>query len=233
MNNNEQLLLNKLKYMNKKLTEKYKNIDTTITNDNTLFILDWDDTLFPTTWASKNRINLANNSTREQYVVHFQELDRALYNFLKTIMQYGKVIIVTNAMRDWIKISSIVIPQTSNLVKNINVLSARELFKSHTKNVMDWKKLTFQIIIKKEYKNKPLMNIFSIGDAEYEHKALVSLSGSNFDKIKYLKSFKLVNDPHHDMIIDQINVLNSSIPHLWKEHTQLCKTFKMHRKVGR
>lgn len=227
MNNDDQILLNKIKYMNKKLMETYKKVDTKITFDNTLFILDWDDTLFPTTWASKNRINLLDNSSREQYVVHFQDLDRALTKFLKTISKYGKIVIVTHAMPNWIKISSIVIPQTNNLIKNIDVVSARGLFAETTSNRMDWKKMAFQLVIKKEFKKKPVMNVISIGDAEYEHNALVALTQTNFDKIKYLKSFKLLTDPHYDLIIDQLSVLDTSIHHLWNLHTQICKTFKV------
>lgn len=217
-------LLNKLTSNNKQLKNKYTDI--TITPDNTLFILDWDDTLFPTTWASRNNINLVNNNDRQQYVVHFQELDRILSSFLKNISQYGKIVIVTNAMADWVKISSIVIPKTYNIIKKLNIVSARGLFSPYTKNMMDWKKMAFQMVIKQEYKKKNVMNIISIGDAEYEHQALVELTKSNFDKIKYLKSFRLIKNPSHDQLIDQLNVLNASIPHLWNKHMQLCKTFQ-------
>jgi hypothetical protein len=213
--------------MNKNLKDKYKNANTTITPNNTLFILDWDDTLFPTTWTTRNNINLLDNSIRDQYVVHFQELDRILSSFLKSISRYGKVIIVTNATENWVKISAIVMPQTYNFIKKkISIVSARDLFSQHTKEMPNWKKMTFQLIIREEYKKKPVMNIISIGDAEYEHQALVELTKSNFDKIKYLKSFRLIRNPHHDQLVDQLDVLNTSIPQLWNEHTQICKTFK-------
>ena len=81
-------LINKLTLMNKNLKDKYKNTNTTITPHNTLFILDWDDTLFPTTWTTKNNINLLDNSAREQYVIHFQQLDRILSSFLRSISKY-------------------------------------------------------------------------------------------------------------------------------------------------
>lgn len=219
-------LLNKLANNNKYLRKKYKNIDTCIRQNNTLFILDWDDTLFPTSWATNNNINLVNNDDREQYVVHFQELDRILLNFLESVSQYGKIVIVTNAMADWVKMSSIVIPKTYNLIKKIRIVSARGLFGQYTKEMMNWKKMAFQMVIKQEYKRKPVMNIISIGDAEYEHQALIELTKSNFDKIKYLKSFRLIKNPHHDQLIDQLNVLNMSIPHLWNKHAQMCKSFR-------
>ena len=33
-----------------------------INNKSTLIILDWDDTLFPTSWVNKNNIEIMNNS---------------------------------------------------------------------------------------------------------------------------------------------------------------------------
>lgn len=224
--NSDQILLHKLTTMNNFLQNKYKNINTTITSDNTLFILDWDDTLFPTSWALKNKINLMNNVAREQYITHFQELDRILFEFLKNISKFGKINIVTNALTDWVKISSIVLPNTYSFIKKINIVSARSLFSQHTDEMMDWKKMAFQDVINKEFKDKQVMNIISIGDAEYEHQALVELTKFNFDKIKYLKSFRLIKDPHHDQLVDQIDVLNTYIPKLWNNHRQMCKSFK-------
>ena len=50
-----------------------------ITKQTTLIILDWDDTLFPTNWVMKRKINLLNTSERYQYTDYFQELDRVLF----------------------------------------------------------------------------------------------------------------------------------------------------------
>ncbi|ATZ80845.1 hypothetical protein BMW23_0799 [Bodo saltans virus] len=228
MQMNENILINKLSKINMHLKNVYNIKEIELTRKNTLFILDWDDTLFPTSWVMKNNINLINSSEREQLVDHFQSLDRTLFNFLSNIKRYGKVIIVTNAMVDWVKISSIVIPKTYNVLKTMEIISARGLFSKSVQEPMLWKKLTFQTIIDKEFKNKRIMNIISIGDAEYEHEALVSLSKSYFDQIKYLKSFRLVKDPHYDFIIDQLNVLSDCIPHLWNKQKQICKSFVKH-----
>jgi hypothetical protein len=224
----KQLLLHKLTVMNSQLKKEHPNTETKISPQNTLFILDWDDTLFPTSWVTRNNIDIINNSSRDRYVEHFKSLDRALHSFLKNISKYGKVIIVTNALKDWVKISSIIMPQTYHLLKGINIVSARSLFGEQTKDVMEWKKRTFQIIIDKEFDNKKLMNIISIGDAEYEHQALVALTQSNFDKIKYLKSFRLIKDPTYEQLIEQVEMMDTYIHKFWSLHKQLCKTFKIH-----
>lgn len=221
-----QPLLHKLTNMNSEI-EKKNNIDIKITKHNTLFILDWDDTLFPTSWTTKNKINIINKNS-QGYIEHFKSLDRTLCPFLKKLKEYGKVIIVTNALKDWVKISSIILPQTYYVLKSINIMSARSLISNQTSDIMEWKKRTFQMIIDEEFKNKSIMNIISIGDAEYEHNALVSLTQTNFNKIKFLKSFRLIRDPTYDQLIEQIELLNTYIDKFWYLNSQLCKTFKLY-----
>lgn len=223
----QHLLLHKLTLLNQYIKNN-NNIDTIINYDNTLFILDWDDTLFPTSWAIKNSIDIVNNDERDGYIEHFKVLDRHLSSFFKNIMSLGNVMIVTNAMKDWVKVSSIVIPKTYNILKKIEIVSARGLFSERTKNVMDWKKNAFRLIIDKFYKNKKIMNVISIGDAEYEHQALISLTQTNTDKIKYLKSFRLIKEPSYEQLVEQIDLLDTYIHKFWNLNKQLCKTFKVH-----
>jgi hypothetical protein len=227
---NKQILLKILTKMNHDLFKKNKGIDSSITYNNSLFILDWDDTLFPTSWVTKNGIDIINTSSRNDYVEHFKTLDRALSSFLKNVKRFGTVIIVTNAMKDWVKLSSIVLPETSHILKSINIISARSLIGDYTKDVMEWKKQTFQIIVNEEFHGKKIMNVISIGDAIYEYNALVSLTQTHFDKIKYLKTFKLIKDPSYDQLIEEIEVLDKYIHKFANQNKQLCKTFKFDNK---
>lgn len=224
---NRHILQNKLTINNRILKHRYKINNKEITIDNTLFILDWDDTLFPTNWISKNNINLTLSSTRNGYIEYFKDLDRSLSNYLDNICNFGKVIIVTNAMKDWVKISAIVIPKTYNILKKINIVSARDIFSSSSKNMMEWKKKAFHMIIEKEFNNKQIMNVISMGDAEYEHQALVSLTQIDIDKVKYLKSFRLIREPSYDQLIEQINLMDKYINKVWNVPEQMCKTFKI------
>jgi len=199
-----------------------------ITKRKTLFILDWDDTLFPTKWAFENGINLLIPTRRDQYMMYFQELDRVLSGFLRTVTKLGKVIIVTNALIDWVNISSVVLPQTYQLLRKVKIVSAKGTYRTISNDMMDWKIMAFRDIIDDEFKNSSLMNVISIGDAEYEHQALVALTQSNFDKIKYLKSFRLIKDPTYEQLIEQVELLDTYIHKFWSLHKQLCKTFKVH-----
>mgnify|MGYP003704592463 CR=1 FL=1 len=58
-----------------------------INKNNTLFILDWDDTLFPTSWFIHNNINLHNSYMRNLYISYFIELDNVLYKLLKKLIK--------------------------------------------------------------------------------------------------------------------------------------------------
>ena len=40
-----------------------------------IFIIDWDDTLFPTTWINSNTIDLENKNSVNEYKLYFIELD--------------------------------------------------------------------------------------------------------------------------------------------------------------
>jgi hypothetical protein len=185
----------------------------------TLFILDWDDTLFPTNWTYKNGINLMETKTREQYSTYFQELDRTLSILLKKLILMGKVIIITNALEDWVNISSFIMPNTYKIVKKIKIVSARYNYKNKSPNVMDWKRMAFRDVVDEEFQDSSLMNIISIGDAEYEYQALIALQ--NINNPKYLKSVKFMKNPSYDVLIDQLQVLNSAVPEMWKLNKHL------------
>ena len=191
----------------------------------TLFILDWDDTLFPTNWVLNNGIKLALTKSHDQYMMYFQELDRILSKFLKRIICLGKVIIVTNAMLEWVKISSIILPNTTYLLKKVTIISAREKYRNKSNNIWDWKKMAFKDVIDIEFNKESIINVISVGDAEYEYQALIALNKKK--GTKYLKSIKFVKEPSHDILIDQLEVLNIAIPNIWNKQKHMDLKFKL------
>lgn len=205
-----------------------------IAKHNTLFILDWDDTLFPTNWVMKNGINLMNSSIREQYTIYFQELDRVLSSFLKNTTTMGKVVIVTNALLDWIHISSIVLPKTYVLLKKIKIVSARGTYKSKSSNMMDWKMMAFHDVVDEEFQDESLMHVISVGDAEYEYQALIALNKKkNTGEKKYLKSVRFVKNPSHDTLIEQLEMLNLAIQDVWLKKKHLDLLFDTHTSINK
>lgn len=206
---------------------------TKITKHNTLFILDWDDTLFPTNWVMENGINLMNSTTRERYVTYFEGLDRVLSAFLQKITTMGKVVIVTNALLDWIHISSIVLPKTYTLLKKIKIVSARGSYREKSSNMMDWKVMAFHDVVDEEFQNESLMHVISIGDAEYEYQALIALNKKKNGEKKYLKSVRFIKRPSHDSLIEQLEMLNFAVEDVWLKKRHLDLLFDTHSSINR
>lgn len=195
-----------------------------IMKENTLIILDWDDTLFPTTWAVKNGINLTDVDLGQKFNLYFTELDKILYQLLNTLKQYGKIIIITNALPIWIKTSSSLLPKTHILISELDVLSARKNYKSYSNNMMDWKKMAFKNVVSKMNTNN-ILNIISVGDADYEYRALINLyNKTNNNKI--LKSIKLMDRPNEETLLDQLQVLSNVIPNICTSINHLDLKFK-------
>ena len=211
--------------MNVKTKQNNINTNNSIRRDNTLFILDWDDTLFPTHWTITNAINFNVIEVVNRYLVYFGELDKLLYKLLKRFLEYGNVVIVTNAIALWVRISCRVLPSTYTLFSDnkINVISARDNYKNKSESMMEWKSRAFSDIIDKLYDKSVFMNVISIGDAEYEYKALVNLN--NKKNYKLLKSVRLIKDPSFETLVDELEVLYTAIPDVSKQGKNLDLNF--------
>lgn len=178
----------------------------------TLIILDWDDTLFPTTWLLKNNINLANSN-----MLFFSKLDDLLVKLFKKIVKYGQIAIVTNASIKWVQTSSNILPNTKKMInQKILLISAREGYQDKYPSRMElWKKLIFKDLVNKHFSGHVLQNIISIGDADYEFYALTDLFDNNsVTNKRVLKTVRLMKDPTFENLLDQIAVLNDSIEKL-------------------
>ncbi len=192
-----------------------------------IFIIDWDDTLFPTTWVNSNGINLNDSNSISNYKLYFLELDKTLSNFLNSFNKIGDIYIVTNANIKWIKscLSILNLTREAIIKNNIRIVSARDSYSQVNNSPTEWKILTFQDIlediVKKITKNlKPntCLNILSLGDANYEYIALINLDSyfkTNLPKmcknVNYLlKSIKFIEKPEFNCVIDQLNVIQKN-----------------------
>ena len=198
-------------------------------HSNTLIILDWDDTLFPTTWVTKNNINLSDQTSKFQNQLMFSELDNVLYNFLSKCLEYGSVTIITNASYGWIVLTMTMLPNTSKLInKYIRILSARDMFQKIT-HINKWKLHAFEHEAINYFQNKfDVHNIISVGDAEYEYNALINFH--DWEKImpkqRLLKTIRFVSIPSFYVLIDQLNVLTACIDKVCKKKQHIDLHFK-------
>lgn len=192
--------------------ELYSKTNLHLEQNTTLIIIDWDDTLFPTSWAVKNSIDLTKLNTYKSYSKSFfDKLDTQLYSLLKNILLCGDVLIITNAMISWVNTSLTVLPKTKKLIKHIELISAREKYQNSV--IMDnWKKHTFLDEINKRHTQ--YNNIISIGDAEYEYNALINLYKESNIKHKYLKAIRFLKTTNNNTFIEQLVLLQQNITYI-------------------
>lgn len=176
-----------------------------------LIILDWDDTLFPTSWIIKNNIDINNKQMQNKYIVYFLKLDFLVSQLLLNLSKYGQVVIITNASLKWILTSSTILPTTQNVLKEyILVISARDAYHNkYPENMNMWKKKAFESIVNNYFENYKLQNIVSGGDAEYEFYALTDLyNDQSVIKNRLLKTIRFIKNPSFYDLLDQLNVFN-------------------------
>ncbi len=196
-----------------------------------IFIIDWDDTLFPTNWVTKNNIDLTDTESLNKYKLFFIELDNILSNVINSLNKLGNVFIVSNASLTWIKNCLAILPYTNKLVNafGINVISARDSYYNQNSlnnpekaSIMEWKITCFQDIlinvlnsIAGKFNEKNYLNIISIGDANYEYVALMNLNNffeiNNLDINYLLKNIKFIEKPEFNILIDQLAILRKNI----------------------
>lgn len=187
-----------------------------------LFLVDWDDTLFPTSHLSKNNIDLLNIESIKKTQIGYSliKLDTLLYKLLTNMLQHGKIIIVTNALMKWINLSSKLLVKTTELLNSkIEIISARERYQAQfPHDPYLWKHLTFESIVK-NFNN--LNQVISIGDADYEYTALSSLYENNNKNIKYFKAIRFSQTTSSFKLMDQILVLNKAIDQVINQNKHL------------
>lgn len=176
-----------------------------------LILLDWDDTLFPTSWIIKNNVNLNDTQTRNEYVKKFHKLDSIASRLLTNLSTMGQVVLITNASAKWILTSSSVLFLTQQVLrKSVYIVSARDAYQPMYPDDIDmWKRKSFNVVINDYFKQHKFQNIISAGDAEYEFYALTDLyDTSAVARNKLFKTIKFMKEPGYYDIVDQLEVFN-------------------------
>jgi len=202
-----------------KKVKMYNSSKLHIGKHNTLVICDWDDTFFPTTWVNEQGIDLSDMRSRYTYVRYFDALDKYLSDTIKQILEHGDLMIITNATLQWIDLTLTVLPKTKTRLSSIPIVSAREAYQTRC-DMSDWKKHTFKAELLK-LKHKMYRNIVSIGDAHYEHQALVDLYRWTAIPHKYLKSVKFTKSSDCIDLFNQVKLIGDEIPNITRAQRHL------------
>lgn len=180
-------------------------------SEDRVFIFDFDDTLIPSSWLNTQGFKLS----KHLYGITQDMLDAcgkvaqhsaALINAAK---EYGKVVIVTNATREWVFLASkTFMPSISDLILSLPIFSAADLYESRSKSPTVWKKLTFQNdVLRAVFPVQPAMRtVISIGDSEAERQALKYVQSLADPETMLAKSVKFKDKPTPESLIQELIV---------------------------
>lgn len=182
----------------------------------TIIFVDWDDTLLPTSW-------LAELGLREGRVIPDSDQWTLLQNvaesstcLLRVAMQYGRVVIVTNAERGWVEHScQQFFPSMAPVLEEVTIVSARSSHQHKVDDPTEWKRLAFAQEIRRA--RCQLLNVISIGDSIHELHALFQVARSLCGCRP--KSVKLLARPRPEQLAEEHAVLEACFGHV-AEHDE-------------
>jgi hypothetical protein len=154
-------------------------------------IVDWDDTLFPTTEFKDFEIEM---------LTTYPELDDKICKLFEEISKHAIPHIVTNASAEWINNCMAIFPKFRAL--NIPYISAREFNEGF--DMTQWKSRTFACLCENYSANR----IITLGDRD-EHVHASRLIGSIVDSVA---SIRFKKDPTLLDIYNQLDICTAIIP---------------------
>jgi hypothetical protein len=148
--------------------------------DATLFVWDWDDTLFPSSWINMQGMRLDDDYQCGE--LQRQELDALSAQVLATLQvaaNLGTVVIVTNAEEGWVPLScGKFMPKIQPIIDQFKVVSARTRYETPgVFSPLTWKVKCFEAEIAEHFSNlqtpvRAYRNVISLGDSIHEREAL-------------------------------------------------------------
>jgi hypothetical protein len=171
----------------------------------TLTIIDWDDTLFPTTWLRQQGLLADEVAPRGDQSSLLQKLASSAEKTLRLALEFGKVVIVTNAQQGWVELCCAnLMPSLNSVLEDVAIVSARSAYEACSNCPADWKRLAFDLVFENEFLNEPRSlqyNVISLGDSLYEQQALTSLCQKRHDVLG--KSMKFLEAPAIEQLIEE------------------------------
>lgn len=178
----------------------------------TLLFLDWDDTLFPTSWLLQQRLLDAVLPNDEQ-LMELQSVAAGVSRTLEEALQIGTVVIVTNAEQGWVELCcSRWMPSVAHLLQSVRIVSARSLYESQSEDPTEWKRLAFEREAELFYgviADSHPRNILCLGDSSYEHEALRAMNDGM--PSCYRKSLRFSQFPTIGQLIEQHQLVSSCL----------------------
>lgn len=175
-----------------------------------LIILDWDDTLQPTSWmVTKGLLSESGAILSTGTLEVFDKICTSVIVLLEFARTLGRVMIITNSGDKWVDdCVEKFMPRLKPELKGVDVMSARHFYEQFYINRPEmWKVKAFNMQVYSTFgaSTSVQRNVISIGDGLHERMALMSIKGIN----TYAKSVKLVAAPTPAMLIKQIDFIGN------------------------
>jgi hypothetical protein len=205
-----------------------------ITKEATLIIIDWDDTLLPSSAIYKE--NDYNNSIvfdmdfdEKTYDKCKNDINIELISFLKYIKTLGKVIIITSSRENWVMYSAntYLSCEVVALLKNIEIFYVDEVLdKWNLTNTLteNKKEIVFELIINEwikllevENKTDNLLNIISLGDGYQELNAYYYITRKSALKDKnnlIFKHIKYLEYPTYNQLLLEYKLIKGALTNI-------------------
>lgn len=183
----------------------------------TTAILDWDDTICPSTHLSQlgMRVDDAGDlpaPLREQLA----QLETAVINIMREALRFGNVVVITNAEAGWVELSGRrFLPDVVDFIRvhDIKIVSARTTFERDFPDApSSWKVAAFSQEVTHMFPDEDELNVLVLGDSMSERDAAHAL-GSRMPNSK-VKTVKFVERPSIDQLMRQVQLVAQSLPDL-------------------
>ena len=177
--------------------------------NNNIIILDWDDTLFSTSYFLLKSKKL---TIEEQQL--FFKLGECVSKFINLSKSFGKIFIITNSTKKWLyKTAYNYLKINENLLDEVNVISARENFNEEIVPKHMWKSLIFKQLYKYFELSDSIVCISdSINDINEGKKLKTIFKNNNISTIKFInKPSPIQNIKEINLIIENLGkIINSN-----------------------
>ena len=169
----------------------------------TLFILDWDDTLMCTSFVSSKTQSLSEED--KNIIIN---LGKIVSIFLKECLKYGKIIIMTNSSERWMKKTAQNYLKIKNdIFENIKIISTRDRYYKKGIEVTKWKEMASEEILLK-YGDK-IENLICGSDSENDIEVFKNIS-KKYININ-ISTIKFKTKPSPSIMIKEIEYLNKRL----------------------
>ena len=194
-------------FYQKLISKNILNINKEKIKNNTLFIFDWDDTLFFTTHLnpSKNNLFFYENENEKRMMKSIEYYIEEIFN---KALNKGTVLIITNSSEGWVEACArFYYPNLISVLKDIYIISSRELYQEkYPREPETWKIRTFNDLKEKFNFEECVSNIICFGDDNNEIIAAKKL-GENINNC-LIKTVKFRDKPNLKEIFKQLILIN-------------------------